>query len=81
MSNLKNENPSRRKFLSLGLMGGAGLIAGKATAQTPEPTGETVKMLTPDGQLVEVDKQVMDAIGERKKANNESILQWTKAVK
>jgi hypothetical protein len=36
---------------------------------------EKVKMLTPDGKLVEVDKAVLDA-ASKQKVNNTEILQW-----
>jgi len=38
-------------------------------------TKEKVKMLTPDGKLVEVDKAVFDA-ASKQKVNNKEILQW-----
>jgi hypothetical protein len=38
-----------------------------------------VSMLTPDGKLVEVPKQVLDQINDRKKAANQDILNWTTA--
>lgn len=37
---------------------------------------EKVKMLTPDGKLVEVDKDVLDKITGSKKASNEDIYKW-----
>ncbi|MBI5917005.1 MAG: twin-arginine translocation signal domain-containing protein [Bacteroidetes bacterium] len=78
MENLKNDKPSRRKFLSLSLLGGASLAVGKATAQTVGPSGEKVKMLTPDGQLVEVDKNVLEKSSDRQKASNKAIFDWAK---
>ena len=36
---------------------------------------EKVKMLTADGKLVEIDKDVLDAAA-RQKVNNKEILQW-----
>lgn len=81
MSNSKNDKSSRRKFLSLGFLGGASLLAGKADAKTPIESGEKVRMLTPDGQLVEVDKSVLEAMSKGHKATNESILDWTNQVK
>ena len=36
---------------------------------------EKVKMLTADGKLVEVDKDVLDA-ASKQKVNNKEILQW-----
>ena len=62
MDNNKNEtNKSRRSFFS-------GLL---------NPKKEKVKMLTADGQLVEVDKTVLDA-ANKQKVNNKEILQWMK---
>ncbi|MEZ4935068.1 MAG: twin-arginine translocation signal domain-containing protein [Saprospiraceae bacterium] len=72
----KSNNNSRRKFLSLALTGGAALATGKVAAQQPIDTGEKVKMLTPDGQLVEVDKSVLEQVSDRKKINNKDIFKW-----
>ncbi len=72
------DSGSRRKFLSLGLLGGAGLIAGAAGSLIPiEQEEEMTSMLTPDGKLVQVSKKVLDQIAERRKAGNEDILKWT----
>ena len=38
---------------------------------------EKIKMLTADGKLVEIDKDVLDAAA-RQKVNNKQILQWMK---
>lgn len=67
--------PSRRRFLSLSLVAGAGMLAGKANAQPLTDTGETVKMLTPDGKLVEVDKGAM-ANATKKPATKNDVLGW-----
>ena len=37
---------------------------------------EKVKMLTPDGKLVEVDKAVIDALATKQKATNKEIYDW-----
>lgn len=60
----KKQDPtkSRRNFFS-GLMGGK---------------KEKVKMLTPDGQLVEIDKEIFDAISKKQKVSNKEILDWMK---
>jgi len=81
MKKITDSNSNRRKFLTLGLLGGAGLISAKASAMLPkEPeVEEKVSMLTPDGKLVEVSKRVLDQIEERKKAANADILDWTTA--
>ena len=60
MDNNKNEiNKSRRSFFSNLL----------------KSNKEKVKMLTADGKLVEVDKDVFDA-ANKQKVNNKEILQW-----
>ena len=78
MEKTSNNGKNRRKFLSLGLLGGAGLLTQKASAMLPaSPGDEKVSMLTPDGKLVEVPKHIMDQIADRKKAANQEILDWT----
>ncbi|MBI1342969.1 MAG: hypothetical protein GC171_08555 [Terrimonas sp.] len=62
MGNNKSENKSRRWFLTGGLTGKA--------------KQEKVKMLTADGQLVEIDKAVLDAIKTSQKATNKEIYDW-----
>lgn len=37
---------------------------------------EKVKMLTPDGKLVEVDKRVLEQASQNKKATNQEIYDW-----
>ncbi|MFZ1676034.1 MAG: hypothetical protein WBP41_18760 [Saprospiraceae bacterium] len=72
------DKSSRRKFLSFGLLSGAGLLSQKVNAMVPDPGGDdTVHMLTPDGKLVEVSKKILEKSGDREKASNEKILKWT----
>lgn len=40
------------------------------------PQKEKVKLLTPDGRLVEVDKQVVDQARQKQKASNREIYRW-----
>lgn len=68
-------NPTRRKFLSLGLLAGAGIVAGKANAQPVIESGEKIKMLTPEGKLVEVDKGAL-ANASKKTASKKDVLRW-----
>ena len=56
-----NQGKSRRSFLTSFL----------------KPQKEKVKMLTADGKLVEIDKDVLDA-AVKQKVNNQEILQWMK---
>lgn len=59
MGNPKNSQTSRRQFFSM--------LTSRKT--------EKVKMLTPDGKLVEVDKSVVDQAA-KKKAGNKEIYEW-----
>lgn len=72
------ENSSRRKFLSFGLLSGAGLVTQKVEAMAPGLVDdEKVKMLTADGKLVEVSKKILEQSTSRKKVRNEDILNWS----
>ncbi len=74
---------SRRRFLSLGLLTGAGLIVHNVEAQVDiapdDPESKRTKMLTPDGQLVEIDENVLAQAMQGNKATNRDILDWTTA--
>ncbi|HMU08447.1 MAG TPA: hypothetical protein PKC54_00455 [Ferruginibacter sp.] len=63
--NKGTNDKSRRWFLSLFTPGNKKI----------EDTG-MVKMLTADGKLVEVERSVLDAAPERKKAANKDIYEW-----
>jgi hypothetical protein len=77
MKKTSDNSSHRRKFLSLGLLGGAALITQKATAMIPtEPEEETIPMLTPEGKLVQVSKRVLQSTQEKQKAGNQEILNW-----
>lgn len=80
----KSTDPgSRRRFLSLGLLGGAGLLTQKVEAMTALPEEEeTVSMLTADGKLVQVSKKVLEQTqgGKKDKTRNEDILNWTDSL-
>jgi len=60
MDNNKNENNKSRRSFFTGLM---------------NLNKEKVKMLTADGKLVEIDKDLFDA-ANKQKVNNKEILQW-----
>jgi molybdopterin-containing oxidoreductase family iron-sulfur binding subunit len=61
----KNEKKnSRREFLKKGLMAGAGVVAGGGLIasyvdKSEKESGEKVKALTTDGQIIEVDKSLI----------------------
>lgn len=74
------DKSSRRRFLSLGLLSGAGLLTQKVEAMTSLPEEEeTISMLTSDGKLVQVSKKALEQIKgvEKDKTRNEDILKWT----
>jgi Fe-S-cluster-containing dehydrogenase component len=57
----KEKKSSRREFLRKGLMAGAGVVAGGSLIaayvdKSEKESGEKVKALTTDGQIIEVDK-------------------------
>lgn len=77
-----NEPGTRRKFLSLGLLSGAALLTTKADAMASlTDDEEKITMLTPDGKLVEVPKRIVDQAGDRTKAKNQDILDWSDTTK
>ena len=65
MDESKNEKKnSRREFLKKGLMAGAGVVAGGGLIasyvdKSEKESGEKVKALTTDGQIIEVDKSLI----------------------
>lgn len=80
----KSTDPgSRRRFLSLGLLSGAGLLTQRVEAMTALPEEEeSVSMLTADGKLVQVSKKVLEQTQEvrKDKTRNEDILNWTDSL-
>lgn len=73
---MKDKPTNRRDFLKKGFLAAAAATAAPLAAQASSG-GETVKMLTPDGKLVEVDKSVL-ARAPKKKVTNKEILEWRK---
>jgi hypothetical protein len=65
---------SRRKFISWGIASAAVVSACKFFKSTPEK--KTVKMLTQDGKLVEVDMAALPQ--QKKKASNQDVKNWIK---
>jgi molybdopterin-containing oxidoreductase family iron-sulfur binding subunit len=71
MANKKTEEGSenRRKFLRLGLMSSVSAVAGASIisnlgADEVKPSGEKVRVLTPDGKMVEVDAESINKYPE-----------------
>jgi Fe-S-cluster-containing hydrogenase component 2 len=60
----EHEESDRRKFLKFGLLAGGATLAGlalrnKLLGDTPAESGKKVKVLTADGQLLEVDSSII----------------------
>lgn len=66
MGNPSKTHLSRRGFLSLRFRPG----------NAADGSGETVKMLTADGKLVEVDKSIAEQFTTAPAAGNSEILEW-----
>ncbi|MBL0307411.1 MAG: hypothetical protein IPQ25_15680 [Chitinophagaceae bacterium] len=64
-NNKKPADKSRRDFLSMFI-----------PADKKAATAETVKMLTPDGKLVEISKAVLEEVSKKQKATNKEIYNW-----
>lgn len=72
MGNTNNSNGSRRWFLSFGF---ARKEEKNKAADSP---ADMVKMLTPDGKLVEVPRSLVESSSTTQKASNKDILSWMK---
>ena len=71
---MKNKE-NRRKFLK-----GALAIFGTSASVNLKGESKKVKMLTPDGKLVEVDQSVVQS-SKTKKVTNKEIREWTNQIK
>ena len=75
MANEINKNQTRRKFISWGVISAAALAAFKFI----KPSGnkpQTIKMLTEDGKLVEID--IASLPPQKKKITNKELQNWIK---
>lgn len=74
----KDDKQNRRKFLSLGLLSGAAMLAQSVQAE-PNPIKDdaTIMLLTADGKLVEVKKSTVQKAKSGNKASNQEILKWS----
>ena len=64
-NNKKPTDKTRRDFLSIFI-----------PADKKAASSETVKMLTPDGKLVEISKAVLEEVSKKQKATNKEIYNW-----
>lgn len=72
MGNTNNTSGSRRWFLSFGF------ARKEEKTKTEDPSVEMVKMLTPEGELVEVPRSLVESSRPAPKASNKDILSWMK---
>jgi hypothetical protein len=77
----QKKNLSRRNFLETGITGAAGVALGLAVGNTlltsREEAPEMVKMLTADGQLVQVEKRLLpEPCGKPLAVSNQELLAW-----
>ena len=72
----EQKNNSRRKFLwgGLGILSGISLL--KFISPKKEKSASTVKMLTEDGRLVEVDMEKIKRTGN--KISDKDVINWVK---
>ena len=70
-----NKVQSRKKFLGVGIAAASSLTAFRFFVPKKKIKTETVKMLTQDGKLVEVDMSNLFT-GKRKKISDEQLKNW-----
>ncbi len=70
------KTPSRKKFILWSATALASLAALKFLGGSRKKNSETVKMLTQDGKLVEIDKSLVSVSG--KKISNKELQNWVK---
>src|SRR5580765_7568103 len=72
-------NTSRRKFLTAGVLAGAAAVAGCASKKNPfenyagddvKASGETVKLLSVDGEIIEIDKAFLKPVPHLPEVSN-----------
>jgi len=74
---MENKNTSRRRFLTAGIL--AGVAAGCSSKKNPfddyaggdvKPSGETVKLLSMDGEIIEMDKAFLKPVPDLPPVSN-----------
>jgi len=70
------ENPTRKKFLWWGAAALAAVTTFRSFPRKKKEKKETVKMLTQDGRLVEIDKSLVSSTN--KKITADELKQWVK---
>ena len=84
---MEAEKKQRRNFLkaalaAIGVVGLAGISQKKPQEISSNKEGKKIKMLTPDGKLVEIDESVYSQISStHKRASDKEVQQWMKTSK
>ena len=84
---MEAEKKQRRNFLkaalaAIGVVGLAGISQKKPQEISSNKEGKKIKMLTPEGKLVEIDESVYSQISAAgKKASNKEVQEWMKTSK
>ena len=78
----KEQEKGRRNFLR-NLISGSAVLLVPGLIKAKDSGTETVKMLTPDGKMVEVKKSAIEKNSENQVASNKEVMDWmnTKSTK
>ncbi len=70
----KNSEKTRRDFLKKGIKAGvASLVMPGIVNASNQETSEKIKMLAPDGSLVEIDRKLLASASSKRMATNDDI--------
>lgn len=76
--NDKAHDKSRRQFLGFSLLIGAGILAPPvpANGEAVAVQQEKIRLITADGQVVEVEKRKISEANQKKPATDEELKEW-----
>lgn len=81
MEHSEKKDLTRRNFLEAGILGGLGISVGLAAGELLAESGrETVRLLTPSGEIVEVEKRFLPKSNGRP-VSNQQLKAWMEAEK
>lgn len=75
----KDKSISKKRFLSLLGLGAFSTMFGNVASAQKKDDSDTVKMLTADGELVEVDRSKLPSNDNKPPVSNASIKEWLKS--
>jgi len=67
---------NRRIFISSVITAGTAAVITPLIPDLKPKSGDKIKMLTPDGKLVEVDRSVIEKAAGSKKATGKEVFEW-----